>query len=91
MSGLHALTGCDYTAAFFRKGKVVSLKKVLSSEFAQECIKNLSRNNFSDELVSSLEKFVCCLYSTTFIIVNDVRVNMFLNKYKAEKNKPLIY
>ena len=90
MPSLHGLTGCDYTAVFYRKGKVVPLKKVLSFEFAQERLKNLRRNEFSDELVSSLEKFVCSLYSTTFITVNDVRTNMFLNKYKAEKNKPLI-
>ena len=28
MPSLHGLTGCDYTAVFYRKGKVVPLKKV---------------------------------------------------------------
>ena len=48
---LHALTSCDYTASFSRKGKVLPLKHLEKNETAQETFGCLGDMEETDESI----------------------------------------
>lgn len=78
LPGLHAFTGCDFTAAFFRKGKVKALQLLENdtSERYVEAFKLLSTSDPQD--VKTLSKFVCELYGQKSIEdVNLARTAVF--------------
>ena len=64
LPGLHAFTGCDFTASFLRKGKVKPYDIVESSKEFQETFSKLGTDSWDtvDEICKDLEKFVCVLY-----------------------------
>ena len=64
LPGFHAFTGCDYLAAFSRKGKVRPFKLLETDTNAQTAFSNLGEESFqvSDEDIKILEKFVCKMY-----------------------------
>ena len=57
----HALTGCDYTASFIRRGKVKPLKILERNIDFQEALQNFSEDIIeeTDKGYKVLEKFVC--------------------------------
>ena len=62
LPGLHAFTGCDFTASFFRKGKVKPfevLEKDNSGEFIQ-FFQSLTKREEPDNKIA--ESYVCSLY-----------------------------
>ncbi|KAJ8031889.1 hypothetical protein HOLleu_25241 [Holothuria leucospilota] len=60
--GLHAFTGCDFTASFYRKGKVKPLE-VLQKDTTGTLIQFFSKLSFRDEPdQSKAEEFICSLY-----------------------------
>ena len=61
LPGLHALTGCDVTAALYRKGKVKPLE-ILMRDCGEQIrfFSELSTNRVPDERVA--EQFICSLY-----------------------------
>ena len=60
---VHALTGCDYTAAFMRKDKVKIYNKLESSEQYQGLFAEFGvRSQITDNRVDEAEKFVCEMY-----------------------------
>ena len=62
MPGLHALTGCDFTTAFYRKGKLKTLE-VLQNDTTGTLIQFCSRLTCRDESdQSKAEEFICALY-----------------------------
>ncbi|KAG1693768.1 Peripheral-type benzodiazepine receptor-associated protein 1 [Nymphon striatum] len=83
LPGYHALTGCDYTSSFFRKGKVNPLKKAEKSSLHLEGLSRLEENiTFVDD-DDLVERYVCSLYGHgTLSSVNAARLKMFLQKYK---------
>ncbi|KAG1684708.1 hypothetical protein GQR58_009314 [Nymphon striatum] len=83
LPGYHALTGCDYTSSFFRKGKVNPLKKAEKSPLHLEGLSRLGENiTFVDD-DDLVERYVCSLYGHgTLSSVNAARLKMFLQKYK---------
>ncbi|KAG1648372.1 hypothetical protein GQR58_029891 [Nymphon striatum] len=83
LPGYHALTGCDYTSSFFRKGKVNPLKKAEKSPLHLEGLGRLGENiTFVDD-DDLVERYVCSLYGHgTLPSVNAARLKMFLQKYK---------
>ena len=62
MPGLHAFTGCDFTTAFYRKGKVKPLE-VLQKDTTGTLIQFFSKLSSEDEPdQSKAEEFICSLY-----------------------------
>lgn len=88
----HALTGCDYTASFCRKGKVTPLKILEKDIAAQEALGQLGIvTEITNSIVKALEKFICSIYGKkTFEEVNKVRIQIFLDKFKPKKKEDRI-
>ena len=89
--GFHALTGCDFNPAFFRKGKQRPLKllrKCEQFEAAFDEIGSLTCN--VDVVFPIVEKFICNLYSLKNLnSVNRARFALFLKTYKFKNlNEP---
>ena len=62
LPGLHAFTGCDFTEAFNRKGKVKGLE-ILEKDSGGNLIEAFRLLAVSDDVdFSSIENFVCNLY-----------------------------
>ena len=71
------MTGCDYTASFFKKGKVRPLKLFGKISTLQEIDENT---------ISTIEGYVCKIYASKNICkVNDIRTQIFLKKYAKIK------
>ena len=76
MIGLHALTGTDYTSAFYKKGKKLPLNLLLRSESSNwiKCLEAMSRGGEVD--YKGIESFICLLYgspSPDYADVNELR------------------
>ena len=85
LPAFHALFGCDYTAAFSRKGKFRPFKCLENSKEAQCAFSNLSVDLPSRQEVSDIEKFICALYGKRKLdSINDTRFQIFCNKYKTK-------
>jgi len=92
LPGLHAFTGCDFTAAFSRKGKVRPLEIVQRSSIYQDAFKHFGETVTLDvDIMPVIEAFVCSLYGKqNFTHVDDVRLALFRTKYAPKlSNKPL--
>lgn len=73
MPGLHAMTGCDFTTAFYRKGKVKPLdilQKDSTGTFSQ-FLGKLGSVDEPDQRIA--EEFICCLYGMKGDNVNEAR------------------
>ncbi|XP_045463775.1 uncharacterized protein LOC123673332 [Harmonia axyridis] len=85
----HALTGCDYTPAFFRKGKLRPFKLLEQSEEYQLACQNIITDDeeLLDETFRILEKFICHIYGARDSWnVNEVRFHLFSNTYRSKKS-----
>ena len=84
MPAYHAFTGCDYTAAFSRKGKVRPLKILEKNANFQNSFTALGKEQtISDETFSSIEKFTAEMYGKRKSqFINDIRLELFLERYK---------
>ncbi|GFX03206.1 uncharacterized protein TNCV_1700901 [Trichonephila clavipes] len=84
----HAITGCDYTPAFFRKGKLRPLKLLEKSvEYQLACQKIITDDDDElERIFATLEKFVCHMYGVpNFSNVNDVRFYLFSKTYQSKE------
>ena len=87
LPGFHAFTGCDYTSCFARKGKNRPYAIVSKSDKFQRAFASLSRDMPTDEVISSLQDFVCNLYGARKSIpLNKHRFNMVEKTYKPKSN-----
>ena len=77
--GFHAVTGNDYTSAFFGKGKDKCKQEFVTA--FQEIGNGWA---LSENAIDSFEKFVCKLYGGKKIRVNDARYELFQKKYVKE-------
>ena len=79
-------TGSDYTAAFSRKGKIRPIP----------CLQTVFGDmGFSDDIQEEefkvIEKFTCTLYGKPkFNSVNEVRLELFLKKYRPKKKEEVV-
>lgn len=91
LPGYHALTGCDYTSPFFRKGKVKPLQLAQKSVHHIEGLGGLGESRTFDDDDKLVERYVCSLYGKeTLSSVNDARLQIFLQKYKpANTESPM--
>ena len=82
----HALTGCDYTASFSRKGKVNPFKLLKKDSVAIEAFATIlkSKQSARHAVRSTVKKFICNLYSKKKLFdLDDVRLHIFLQKYQS--------
>ena len=86
---LHALTGCDYTASFARKGKVRPLKLLEKRPKTQEVFGAIARSEeLTEEDVREVESFVCAMYGHPKLAsIDEVRFELFQKKYSPKKNQ----
>lgn len=85
LPGFHAYTGCDYTASFYKKGKVKPYKELLKNRQVQQVFASLNNidevNNFKSMAI--LEEYTCRLYGIHCNNVNDGRLLLFQNQFMS--------
>ena len=90
LPGYHALTGCDYTSTFFRKGKVSPLKTAEKSPLHLEGLGNIGETTTFTDSDNLIETYVCSLYGQKLSSVNEARLKIFQQKYKpTDPDSPL--
>ncbi|KAK5650795.1 hypothetical protein RI129_001824 [Pyrocoelia pectoralis] len=85
LPALHALTGCDYNAAFYRRGKKRPLDILMGSLTFQKTFANLGSESYDiEELSLTMESFICHLYGLKKLAdVNRARMEIFNKTYKV--------
>ena len=80
----HTFTGCDYAAQFKRRGKVAPFKLLENSTEAREVFTEISTGiSLNSSIRERVEKYLCFLYEKKKCdSIDDVRMLMFLEKYK---------
>ena len=87
LPGLHAFTGCDYTSAFVRKGKIRPYEIVKQSVKFQKAFASLSQDVPSVEVINVLQDYVCVLYEARKIVkLNKHRFNVVDKTYSRKSN-----
>ena len=83
LPAVHAFTGCDYTAAFVRKGKVRPFSLVEKSTLFQKAFAALGESQeVTPETESTIESFVCAMYGKPGLCdVESVRYSIFRTKF----------
>ena len=83
--GFHAFTGDDYLPAMFRRGKKRCWDATKKSAMFLNTFKELVRDwELTDEIVTTLEEYVCSLYGSKKNTVNSTRFDMFMKKQNQE-------
>ena len=83
LPGLHVFTGCDYTSAFARKGKIRPYAIVTKSNKFQRAFASMSHTVPTEEVVKILQDFVCVLYGARKLVpLNKHRFNLVEKTYK---------
>ena len=84
--GFHSFTGSDFTSSFFKKGKL-SCWKAKNKQFKyQEAFQLLGTDwELSDELLDTLQEYVCSLFNSNVKQVNNARTELFHKKFTREK------
>ena len=94
LPAFHAFSGCDYLAAFSRKGKLRPFKLLENDRDFQIAFANLGNETpeLDEKDVKQIEKFVCKINvgHKTISSVNNVRLNTFLQMYKSKKESQKI-
>ena len=81
-------TGCDYTASFKRKGKAAPFKLLEKSIETREVFTEMSTEiSLNSSILERVEKYLCLLYGKKTCDSKDVRLQMFLEKYKQFSKK----
>ena len=83
--GFHAFTRNDYLPAMFRRGKKRCWDATKKSTMFLNAFKELVRDwELTDEIVTTLEEYVCSLYGSKKNTVNSTRFDMFMKKQNQE-------
>ena len=91
LPGLHAFTGCDSTSAFVGCGKKAGLALISasSSGAARQAMALLGTSfNVRNDLMDMCEQFVCQLYGSKLMSINELRYEMFCLKASQSFHLP---
>lgn len=92
LPAFHALTGCDFNPAFFRKGKKRPFLLLRNSDKYMDALTNLSkyRDGVDEEVFNEVEEFVCRMYGYKKLNrINEIRSAIFLKTYNTMKDKEI--
>ena len=91
LSGLHAVSGCDSTSAFFGVGKQKAYKIVKSSDRFQEVLARMGEAfNFDEILFAGIQEMVTEFYGVKSCpSINDMRYKEFCKNKVREPHKLL--
>ncbi|GFX70017.1 uncharacterized protein TNCV_340441 [Trichonephila clavipes] len=84
----HNFAGCDYTPAFFQKGKLRPFKLLEKSvEYQLACQEIITDDDDElERIFATLEKFICHMYGVANSSnVNDVRFYLFSKAYQSKE------
>lgn len=88
LPGFHAITGCDYNPAFFRKGKLKPYKILKKHQEYQKAFMKFGNNELIEDndeqrnVFNIVQKFICNIYNVGSIIdVDAARLQMFIDSY----------
>ena len=84
---VHHYAMCYYTASYKRKGKVAPFKLLEKSIEAREVFTEMSTGSINSSILERVEKYLCLLYGKKTCDSIDVRLQMFLEKYKQFSKK----
>ncbi|CAM1331032.1 Uncharacterised protein g10458 [Pycnogonum litorale] len=84
--GLHALTGCDFTSCFFRKGKLKPFTRLEEDDDYVTALQSLSSNDVD---VKGVTSFVCSIYGFQSADINDARYKAFIRMSGGNANQQL--
>lgn len=85
LPAFHALTGCDFNPALYRRGKKRPLEIFMKSEIFQKALADLGSEDYNiDEGFNIMQSFICHLYGFKKIAdVNRARIEIFNKTYKV--------
>lgn len=89
LPAFHAYTGCDYTAAFYQKGKVRPLKLFSKNESYQIIFASLldEADIFINEKMQAVQEFTSHMYGIkNCTSVNNARYRIFMKSYSAKED-----
>lgn len=89
LPAFHAFTGCDYTAAFYNKGKVKPFQQFSKNEKYQTVFASLTdaADIFIGEKMKTVQEFTSSMYGIrNCTSVNDARHRIFLKNYSAKED-----
>ena len=94
LPGFHAFTGCDYTSAFVRKGKVRPFAILEKDIPAQKAFANMSQEKLDNASVETLKFFTSKIYGarvSSKCALNEHRYKVFEKGFgpKASSKNPL--
>lgn len=93
LPGFHAFTGCDYTAAFVRKGKIKAYNLLLENEEYQNMFEHLTNpEDINDkEKTDLVQRFTNEMYNVKNNDVNVARFELFLKFFASTTDKENFY
>lgn len=89
LPAFHAFTGCDYTAAFYNKGKVKPFKLLSSNEKYQTVFTSLKdeADIFINEKMDIVQEFTASMYGIKNCNnVDEARYRIFLKNYSSKED-----
>ena len=89
LPAFHAFTGCDYTAAFYNKGKVKPFQLFSKNEKYQTVFASLTdaADIFIEDKMKIVQEFTACMYGIKNCTnVNDARYCIFMKNYSAKED-----
>ena len=91
LPGIYTFTGCDYTPAFFRKGKKRPIEIMLKSVLFINFFNKMGEEDLSGKDIDAIESFTCSMFGYSKLTsINEARYLHFKSKCKPkEAAKPL--
>ncbi|XP_063379234.1 uncharacterized protein LOC134666051 [Cydia fagiglandana] len=89
LPAFHAFTGCDYTASFYRQGKVKPFNLLKKDKHFQNAFENLNEQfNLSDkQTTNAIEEFTVSMYGIKHCqSVNSARLLLFQKSFATSHN-----
>ena len=62
LPGIYANMGCDYTPAFYQKGRIQPLALIAKHQKHSDALSSLGDTSLEESCIKSIEEFTCVLY-----------------------------
>ena len=85
---MHALTGCDFTLCFFRKGKLKPFQRLVA-DISDRHVSALRSLTSIEVDIPGVTSFVCSMYGFTTSDINEARYKAFIRMSGGDEKYPL--